>query len=186
MIGKNKQIVYYSKLICEDWNFYLAATEKGLCFVGSQNETITEVEDWVNKKIPKAVLKEDKIKLSNYVEQFEEYFLGKRQTFNFSIDLYGTPFQKFVWMELQNIPYGEICSYSDIAKKLNKPSAVRAVGSAIGANPVMIVVPCHRVLSKSGKLTGFRGGLTMKKRLLDLEQSAKAEGGNDISLSINI
>ena len=86
------------------------------------------------------------------------------------LDLYGTKFQKSVWTELQKIPFGETSTYSDIAEKINKPSAFRAVGSAIGANPVMIVIPCHRVIGKSGKLTGFRGGLLMKQKLLALEK----------------
>ena len=86
------------------------------------------------------------------------------------IDLHGTPFQQIVWKALQEIPYGQTVSYSDIAERIEKPNAVRAVGTAIGANPVLIIVPCHRVIAKSGKLGGFRAGLEMKEQLLELER----------------
>ena len=86
------------------------------------------------------------------------------------MDLHGTPFQQSVWKALQEIPYGQTVSYSDIAERIEKPNAVRAVGTAIGANPVLIIVPCHRVIAKSGKLSGFRAGLEMKEQLLGLEK----------------
>lgn len=170
MDQESRQNVYISQLNYKEWNIYLAATDKGLCYVGSQNAPIDEIENWLKKYRPNFLLKEDKKRLSNYVEQFTEYFSGNRKSFDIPIDLQGTEFQMKVWNALQNIPFGEICSYSDIAEKINKPASVRAVGAAIGANPVMIVVPCHRVLGKDGKLTGFRGGLDMKKKLLELEQ----------------
>jgi methylated-DNA-[protein]-cysteine S-methyltransferase len=170
-MGKaGRQKVYFSKFNHEAWNFYIAATNKGLCFVGSQSGPKEEIEQWLKKQLPNAELKEDKNKLSVYFNQFKEYFSGKRQSFYLPLDLYGTKFQKSVWTELQKIPFGETSTYSDIAEKINKPSAFRAVGSAIGANPVMIVIPCHRVIGKSGRLTGFRGGLLMKQKLLALEK----------------
>lgn len=170
-MGKaGRQKVYFSKFNHEAWNFYIAATNKGLCFVGSLSGSKEEIEQWLKKQLPNAELKEDKNKLSVYFNQFKEYFSGKRQSFYLPLDLYGTKFQKSVWTELQKIPFGETSTYSDIAEKINKPSAFRAVGSAIGANPVMIVIPCHRVIGKSGKLTGFRGGLLMKQKLLALEK----------------
>ena len=107
------------------------------------------------------------------MQQLGEYLDGKRKSFGIPLDLKGTSFQESVWKELQNIPYGGVVSYSDIANKIGRPKAVRAVGAANGANPVMIVVPCHRVVAKSGQLTGFRGGLEMKKALLALEKVNK-------------
>ena len=86
------------------------------------------------------------------------------------MDLHGTPFQMAVWEALRKIPFGVTVSYTDIAERIGKPSSVRAVGTAIGANPVLITVPCHRVIAKSGKLTGYRGGLDMKEQLLGLEK----------------
>lgn len=102
-------------------------------------------------------------------KQLQEYFAGKRTTFNLALSPKGTDFQQQVWKALRKIPYGKTFSYLDIAKTIKKPSAVRAVGGAIGKNPLSIVVPCHRVIGANGKLTGFAGGLEKKAILLNLE-----------------
>lgn len=104
-------------------------------------------------------------------KQLEEYFQNKRKNFSVKLEMQGTEFQKQVWQELLAIPYGETRSYTDIAKNLKRPKAVRAVGSAIGKNPISILVPCHRVIGSNGKLTGFAGGLETKALLLNLEAS---------------
>ncbi|GIN74834.1 methylated-DNA--[protein]-cysteine S-methyltransferase [Bacillus sp. J14TS2] len=174
MQNEERQPIYYGKLEHNDWSMYLAATETGLCFVGSQEKEIDEVKNWVDKKRTGATLVHDEEKLMAYKEQFISYLNGENPTFDVPIDLEGTPFQEAVWKELQKIPYGKTVSYMDIANKIEKPKAVRAVGAAIGANPVMIIVPCHRVLAKDGKLTGFRGGIPMKEKLLMVEREAKA------------
>ncbi|UOQ50395.1 methylated-DNA--[protein]-cysteine S-methyltransferase [Gracilibacillus caseinilyticus] len=173
MKNKHAQTIYYGTLNHGNWTIYIAATDQGLCFVGSPNKAINKLQIWTDKNRPNARLIEDDEKVSNYVHQTIEYLHGKRKTFDIPLDLKGTSFQKAVWKELQNIPYGEVVSYSDIAEKIGRPNAVRAVGTANGANPVMMVVPCHRVISKSGSLTGFRGGLEMKKALLAMEESNK-------------
>lgn len=160
---------YYGLVNEGEWSFYIAATDKGLCFVGSQNKKMDEVFDWFAKNRPKAWLIEDQEKIWVYTEQITEYLKGERKEFDLPLDLNGTAFQESVWAELQNIPFGEKRTYTEIAEKIGKPKSVRAVGSAIGANPVMIVVPCHRVIAKSGKHAGYRGGISMKERLLDLE-----------------
>ena len=103
-------------------------------------------------------------------KELEEYFAGKRSVFSVPLDMRGTPFQKQVWEALQDIPFGETRSYGQLANQLGKPSAARAVGAANGRNPVSIIVPCHRVLGSSGKLTGFAGGLDAKTYLLTLER----------------
>jgi methylated-DNA-[protein]-cysteine S-methyltransferase len=103
--------------------------------------------------------------------QLREYFAGKRKTFSVSLDMRGTPFQKNVWEALLAIPFGETRSYGQIANQLGNPRATRAVGAANGKNPVSIIVPCHRVIGSSGKLTGFGGGLETKAHLLSLENS---------------
>ena len=100
-----------------------------------------------------------------------QYFNGERSQFTLPLDLKGTVFQISVWQQLLNIPFGETVAYSYIAEKINNPKAVRAVGRAIGQNPLTVVIPCHRVIGKNGTLTGFRGGLEMKKVLLSLEMS---------------
>jgi methylated-DNA-[protein]-cysteine S-methyltransferase len=102
--------------------------------------------------------------------QLGEYFAGKRKTFSIALDLRGTRFQMDVWEALLAIPFGETRSYGQLAKQLGNPRATRAVGAANGKNPVSIIVPCHRVIGSSGKLTGFAGGLDAKARLLSLEQ----------------
>jgi methylated-DNA-[protein]-cysteine S-methyltransferase len=102
--------------------------------------------------------------------QLREYFARKRTTFDLPLAPRGTPFQLAVWEELQRIPYGETRAYRDVALAIGKPAAVRAVGAANGANPLPIVVPCHRVVGSNGSLTGFGGGLPAKRYLLDLEQ----------------
>lgn len=104
--------------------------------------------------------------------QLREYFAGKRQEFNVPLDMKGTRFQKDVWEALLSIPFGETRSYGQLARQLGNPRATRAVGAANGRNPVSIIVPCHRVIGSSGKLTGFAGGLETKERLLSLEGSA--------------
>ena len=107
--------------------------------------------------------------LAEAANQLRAYFASKLRVFHLPLDLQGTDFQKNVWRQLQEIPYGEIRSYAQIAEAIKNPKAVRAVGAANGSNPVAIVVPCHRVIGSSGKLTGYGGGLPLKKRLLELE-----------------
>ena len=102
--------------------------------------------------------------------QLDAYFAGRRKVFELPLGLEGTPFQLRVWSALQEIPFGETRSYGDLAKAIGKPSAMRAVGAANGANPISIVVPCHRVVGADGSLTGFGGGIERKKFLLRLER----------------
>lgn len=102
--------------------------------------------------------------------QIREYLAKKLQKFDLPIDPKGTDFQKSVWQELQKIPYGETRSYSDVALSINNPKAVRALGMANNKNPIVIIIPCHRVIGKNGKLVGYAGGLDLKQKLLDLEK----------------
>ncbi|MBI4474043.1 MAG: methylated-DNA--[protein]-cysteine S-methyltransferase [Acidobacteria bacterium] len=104
-----------------------------------------------------------------YIEQLNEYFEGRRTRFEFQLDLDGTPFQLAVWRALLDIPYGQTRSYADIAGKIGKPGAARAVGMANHENPIAIVVPCHRVVGQDGSLTGYAGGVEIKRQLLALE-----------------
>ena len=107
--------------------------------------------------------------------QVREYLDGKRKSFDFPYELYGTEFQKKVWNALCNIPYGETCTYKDIATAIGNPKASRAVGMANNKNPITITVPCHRVIGASGKLIGYAGGLEMKKALIELELNKENE-----------
>lgn len=108
-------------------------------------------------------------KLKEAVLQLQEYFEGKRTHFTFLLHLSGTEFQKKVWQELLNIPFGKTCSYLELSKKLGDVKAIRAVAAANGKNPLWIVIPCHRVIGSDGSLTGYAGGLWRKKWLLEHE-----------------
>ena len=103
------------------------------------------------------------------IGQLEEYFAGRRRYFELALRPEGSQFQRAVWTELRSIPYGETISYKDLARRVGKPQAFRAVGAANGANPIPIIIPCHRVIGNDGSLTGFGGGLPLKRRLLELE-----------------
>lgn len=102
--------------------------------------------------------------------ELDEYFQGRRKTFDFPCHTQGTAFQEKVWAALREIPYGETRSYRDIAEAIGHPKAYRAVGMANNANPLFIIIPCHRVIGADGSLTGYGGGLSMKKALLMLEK----------------
>jgi methylated-DNA-[protein]-cysteine S-methyltransferase len=145
----------------------LVASEKGLVAVLWQNDT--------PERVPLKEMTEDpKQKVLVETErQLKEYFAEKRRSFELPLDMRGTQFQKNVWEELLAIPFGETRSYVELAKKLGNPTASRAVGAANGRNPISIVVPCHRVIGASGKLTGFAGGLDVKARLLEIEGAEK-------------
>lgn len=108
--------------------------------------------------------------LADAVKQLHEYFTGRRTQFDLPLAPQGTPFQREVWRQLQEIPYGETVSYKELARRVGNPKASRAVGSANGKNPIAIIIPCHRVIGASGKLTGFGGGLPTKQKLLALER----------------
>jgi methylated-DNA-[protein]-cysteine S-methyltransferase len=101
--------------------------------------------------------------------QLDEYFAGRRRSFDLPVDLAGSPFQRRVWEALRAIPYGETISYGELARRVHPSASPRAVGTANGRNPVCVIVPCHRVIGADGSLTGYAGGLERKRLLLDLE-----------------
>lgn len=170
--------IYWTLLTQEDWNMHVAATSEGLCYVGSPNQPLERMAEWAAARYPDNQLHRDDVKLQPYADELIEYLQGRRRSFTLSIDVHGTPFQLAVWNALRSIPYGQTKTYSDLADQLRNPSAVRAVGAAIGANPVLIAIPCHRVIGKNGALTGYRGGIGMKTRLLQLERDGlQTDGG---------
>ena len=141
----------------------VVASEKGLVAILWENDKPTRVQ------LSELVEEPEQKVLVETERQLKEYFAGKRRSFDLPLDMRGTQFQKDVWEALLAIPFGETRSYGELAKKLGSPTASRAVGAANGRNPISIVVPCHRVIGASGKLTGFAGGLDVKERLLELE-----------------
>ncbi len=112
-------------------------------------------------------------KFSDVINQLDAYFKGGLQQFELKLNPIGTPFQNKVWQQLLQIPYGETISYGELANRIGNPNASRAVGMANGKNPISIIIPCHRVIGKDGSLTGFGGGIEIKKKLLELEQQNK-------------
>ena len=116
--------------------------------------------------------KENKI-IRQTIKQLDEYFNGKRKKFELPLNPKGTEFQKKVWLQLMNIPYGKTATYKDIATQIGDPKASRAVGNANNKNPIAIIIPCHRVIGSNNKLTGYAGGLDKKEKLLNLEKNNK-------------
>lgn len=170
-MNQNKTNVYWKACFIDNWNIYIAATTQGVCFVGSPNEPFSELEAWVQKNIPTFHLIPSDHKLQPVIDELQQYLHGKRQQFTVAKDVIGTDFQQAVWHACELIPYGETSTYSQIAEQIGRPKAVRAVGSAIGANPLLFIIPCHRMIAKNGSLAGFRAGIEVKEYLLTLENS---------------
>ena len=154
-------------------NIHIAATESGLCMLAMAMSN-DEFHAELGKRYPSLMWKQDTRHpvLLDTENQLKAYFQGELKAFDVPLDLHGTKFQLKVWNALQSIPYGETRSYGDVARSIGSPKASRAVGGAVGGNPVGIIVPCHRVIASDGSLGGFGCGLPMKIRLLKLESSA--------------
>ena len=128
------------------------------------------------KKYYNAELVEKKNELHDLIiSQLDQYFEGELEEFDFPFEYRGTEFQERVWSELLKIPYAETISYQELSERIGNPKAIRAVGTANGFNSLAIVIPCHRVIAKNGNLQGYGGGLSNKKKLLDLEKKSKIE-----------
>lgn len=153
--------------------FILAATERGLCYVDNSESTFTQLKDWVNRSLPTFTIKESESFMAPFVKELSEYFEGSRTEFTVPLALNGSEFQLRVWDQLSEIPYGQTVAYFDIAERLGDSGGVRAVASAIAANPILIFLPCHRVIAKDGALSGYRAGVNLKRYLLELEERKK-------------
>ena len=150
--------------------YVLVTSDKGIVCLEPEEHAVSRISRWKEEGVS---MKEGSGLGNRAVRELRAYFAGRLKKFTLPLDLRGTPFQKSVWEALLAIPYGETRSYSDIAQAVGKPAAVRAVGLANGANPVSIVVPCHRVIGKSGDLVGYGGGLERKRALLELEAQGR-------------
>jgi len=144
----------------------LVASDSGLAAILWENDNPRRVPVNLVAEVP------DHPVLIETEKQLREYFAGQRQVFSVPLDFGGTEFQNQVWQALLSIPFGETRTYTEIARQIGKPAAVRAVGAANGRNPISIIAPCHRVLGSTGNLTGFAGGLQAKAHLLALEGAA--------------
>lgn len=164
---------YYAQTKVIGLGLFLLASEKGLMYLSSEEEDEQQFLAAVQRMfaINTSQCEYSEQKLMPYIEQLKRFEAGNPSAQHELVyDLRGTPFQKQVWQALQSIPFAETTHYGAIAQKIGNVKAVRAVGRAIGANPVLILIPCHRVIGKNGTLTGFREGLALKQRLLNHEQ----------------
>jgi methylated-DNA-[protein]-cysteine S-methyltransferase len=157
-----------------EYSVYMSK-QLGPIYVVSDGEAIVHIElfeeDWQQLCQKQLMIISDSPLLHSAVKQLEEYFAGKRKTFDLPLKWKGTAFQEKVWKALCEIPYGETVSYADIAEKIGHPKAVRAIGQANRANNLAIIVPCHRVIGKNKKLVGYAGNrIDVKEKLLELEK----------------
>jgi methylated-DNA-[protein]-cysteine S-methyltransferase len=152
-------MIYYTEHGSPLGRLLLAATDSGLCGIYfEEHRYFKGTAGWH--------CDEGHPRLRNAAQQLDEYFAGQRTTFDIALDMKGTEFQRAVWKELLMLPFGRTTSYRDIAQRVANPKAIRAAGTAIGRNPVSIIVPCHRVVGTSGSLSGYAGGLERKRYLL--------------------
>ncbi|AVX19713.1 methylated-DNA-[protein]-cysteine S-methyltransferase [Carboxydocella sporoproducens DSM 16521] len=164
------EIIRWSEMLSPIGPLVLVSTEKGLCRLVLPGEGQATLLNWLNRKWTEEIVVERNLKAHQQaIEQLGAYFAGELQQFDLPLDVSGSPFQLQVWQELQKIPYGETRTYQEIATNIGKPRAVRAVGQANNRNPIPVIIPCHRVIGKSGALVGYGGGLEVKLYLLGLE-----------------
>jgi methylated-DNA-[protein]-cysteine S-methyltransferase len=149
----------------------LAPTSAGLAFVELPCHSGRGMQGWLRSCVPDAECVAGFAPNRAAILQIVEFVEGKRQVFELPLDMRGTAFQVEVWTALRDIPYGETRSYAEMAEIVGRPTAVRAVGTANGANPLSLVVPCHRVVNTGGKLGGYAGGLELKQKLLAMEST---------------
>ena len=170
------EIVHTARVDTPIGTLRLASTSAGLAYVELPHADGRGFRGWLQRVAPEAKCVEGYAPNRQAIREIEEYLAGKRVAFELPLDLRGTPFQLEVWTALREIAYGETRSYADIAREVGRPNAVRAVGAANGANPLSIVVPCHRVIASDGRLQGYGGGVSLKAKLLAMEQSRPAQG----------
>ena len=146
----------------------LAVTDRGVVRVAFARST-PDYATWLARRLPDHSPARSLPALEQLRQELQQYFTGRLPRFSVPLDLLGTPFQCLVWHALQEIPYGATWTYRELAQRLGRPRALRAVGAANAANPVPIIVPCHRVVAAGNKLGGYTGGLDVKRKLLALE-----------------
>jgi O-6-methylguanine DNA methyltransferase len=169
------EIVHTAQVDSPIGPFRLASTAAGLAYVELPSASGRGMRGWLRRCLPDARVVEGFAPNRSAAQQVLEYLEGKRTEFELEIDPRGTDFQLQVWAALREIPYGETRSYAQVARNIGHPRAVRAVGTANGANPLSLVVPCHRVIASGGKLGGYGGGLDLKRRLLAMERAGPTQ-----------
>ncbi len=163
--NNSDQVIYFKKWQSPIGDLFLYATKAqliGLLFAGDSTDFLKYFKSAELSEKSNLIIKETQ-------NQLKQYFQGKLKTFNLPLLLVGTEFQKKVWSELSNVPFGKTITYKEQAKRIKSEKAVRAVGAANGKNPIAIIIPCHRVIGSNGKLIGYAGGVKMKTDLLKIE-----------------
>ena len=165
-------IIQYSCLNSPFGPVFVAKTIKGVCFINLSKISEAGFQSLLQKRFRKKAIRDDK-KLKSVINELFDYFNGNQVSSKSILDLsMGTIFQRKVWDQISKIPYGELRTYKWIASEIGNPSAVRAVGNAVGRNPVPPIIPCHRVIRTDGNLGGFSSGISLKKWLLKLENNS--------------
>jgi O-6-methylguanine DNA methyltransferase len=170
-LGALPETIHWTEFDSAIGTMRIASSERGVVYLELPLENGRGFFGWMKRHAPTAELVEDFERNREYIAQVTQYLEGKRREFELPLDVRGTEFQCQVYDELAKIRYGEIRSYGDVASAVGRPRAVRAVGAANGANPIALIIPCHRVIASSGQLQGYGGGLELKARLLAMEQS---------------
>lgn len=163
-------MIYYSKIKIPKISrtFLIAKNKKGVCSIEFYSDE-SKFRGMLKRKFNEKVIFAPE-KMKNEVRQIQEYFSGKRRNFSMKLYMRGTDFQKKVWKAISKVGYSKTASYFDIAKSIKNPNVLRAVGTACGKNPLPIVIPCHRVITKDGGIGGFGGGLPLKRKMLKIEK----------------
>ena len=165
-----ERTIYYARLDSPWGPLFLAGTEKGICnCTFMRNQGITDILTLVAKTNHDGLFKGAVGPLGPAIDLLKRYFSNKAELNHYPLDIQGSPFRLRVWSALRKIPLGKVATYGEIAAKIGKPRGGRAIGQACGSNPVVLFVPCHRVVSAQGKLGGFGGGLPLKRSLLHHE-----------------
>ena len=166
---KRNEMVHLTRFDTEMGAVTLASTPAGVVACSLPGKSQHHVHDWLERALPEAEVVTGPGRNRRYVKAVQDYLAGRRRKLDLPLDLRGTAFQKKVWKQLSKVPFGETISYAELARRAGHPTAVRACGSANGANPIPLIVPCHRVIASDGGLGGFGGGLPLKRRLLAME-----------------
>ncbi len=148
---------------------YVASTDKGVCKITIPGQTKKDFFAWLERHADGGTITESKRRHKRVAEQLNRYFSRKLVKFNVRLDIIGTPFQRLVWKELRKVRYGTSVSYKELSKRVGMPKAAQTVGRANGANPLPIIIPCHRVLGSDSRLVGYAAGVKTKEFLLRLE-----------------
>jgi len=177
-IGRGQQEEQRSstKVFCTSFDsrigrIYVASTENGVCKISIPRESRKDFFDWLKNNFDAESVTDNRAKNREVIDQLNRYFAGRLAKFTCPVDFIGTPFQTRVWKELSKISYGTTITYKHLARKVHAPKAFQAVGRANGANPLPIIIPCHRVIGSDGSMVGYAYGVKMKEFLLRLEGS---------------